>query len=155
MEKTILVAFLSLIFAIYHVVKAIGLAQQHDDDAAFFTMAAGVIFAYIFVILIKKIFFSNKENNNKEYEIKNEEKREKAVLDNEEGKIEDRNNLSTSENSEKTLNDIFANQEIIKEAKSLRRLYGKNVYFDFIKRKAKEMNVNINEDELKLGLSKK
>jgi len=41
----------------------------------------------------------------------------------------------------KSMEDILNDEEIIKQAKELRRIYGENVYEDFLKKKAKELGI--------------
>lgn len=51
-----------------------------------------------------------------------------------------RNGQST-DNTKKTVSDLYGNKEIMDRAKELRRLYGKEVYVKFLNGKAKELGI--------------
>ena len=51
----------------------------------------------------------------------------------------------------KNMNDVFNNEEIMKKANEIRRIYGKGLYISYLKNKAKEFglgDIEINENDI-------
>ncbi len=58
-----------------------------------------------------------------------------------EDKEEIKENEDAFEKTHQTLSDLFNDESIMNEAKKLRRIYGKGVYFNFLENKAKELGL--------------
>jgi hypothetical protein len=137
---------IGVVIFIFTLLKDISTVQQQTVQYLGFIWASLFVIGGLIMITIKKCI--------SEYNAKSKEYIETPIISEQKKEPETNSkNIDTAIKREKikSIEDFFNDESLMKEAKELRRLYGKNVYISHLKDKAKELglgDIDISEDDI-------